>query len=44
MLRGGLFTQEYLLEGIMGSDAWKALDISMVALACIGSARRIRST
>ena len=26
MLRGGLFTQEYLLEGIKDSDAWKALD------------------
>ena len=26
MLRGGLFTHEYLLEGIKDSDAWKALD------------------
>ena len=26
MLRGGLFTREYLLEGIKDSDAWKALD------------------
>jgi len=26
MLRGSLFTQEYLLEGIKASDAWKSLD------------------
>jgi hypothetical protein len=26
MLRGGLFTREYLLEGIKDSEAWKALD------------------
>jgi hypothetical protein len=26
MLRGGLFTRDYLLEGIKDSDAWKALD------------------
>jgi len=28
MLRGGLFTREYLLEGIKESEAWKALDDS----------------
>jgi hypothetical protein len=31
MLRGGLFTREYLLEGIKESDAWKALEDSEVA-------------
>ncbi len=31
MLRGGLFTREYLLEGIKESDAWKALDDSALA-------------
>lgn len=31
MLRGSLFTQEYLLEGIKDSEAWKALDESAVA-------------
>src|ERR1043166_3822691 len=31
MLRGSLFTQEYLLEGIKDSEAWKALDEQVVA-------------
>lgn len=31
MLRGGLFTREYLLEGIKESEAWKALDDSSLA-------------
>src|SRR5579885_2454911 len=31
MLRGELFTREYLLEGIKESDAWKALDESALA-------------
>jgi hypothetical protein len=31
MLRGGLFTREYLLEGIKESKAWKALDDSNLA-------------
>lgn len=31
MLSGGLFTREYLLEGIKDSDAWKALDESALA-------------
>jgi hypothetical protein len=33
MLRGSLFTQEYLLEGINDSEAWKALDESALASA-----------
>ena len=33
MLRGSLFTQEYLLEGIKASDAWKSLgDQSVLAV------------
>lgn len=31
MLRGGLFTREYLLEGIKDSEAWKALDEKQLA-------------
>ena len=31
MLRGGLFTREYLLEGIKESEAWKTLDDSHLA-------------
>ena len=30
MLRGGLFTHEFLLEGIKESEAWKALDDSQL--------------
>lgn len=33
MLRGGLFTREYLLEGIKEFEAWKALDDSNLASA-----------
>jgi hypothetical protein len=33
MLRGSLFTREYLLEGIKDSEAWKALDQAAVDAA-----------
>lgn len=32
MLAGGLFTREYLFEGIKDSDAWKALDDARLAV------------
>ena len=31
MLQGGLFTRDWLTEGIAGATAWAALDISTVA-------------
>jgi hypothetical protein len=40
MLRGSLFTQEYLFEGIKDSEAWKELDESALAAlraACVTS-------
>jgi hypothetical protein len=44
MLRGSLFTQDYLLEGIKDSEAWKALDESAIASAraAIGESGDVR--
>ncbi len=41
MLRGSLFTREYLLEGIKDSEAWKALDEASVAAVRATVAERL---
>jgi hypothetical protein len=43
MLRGGLFTREYLLEGIKESDAWKSLDDSKVCDIRVEVEKRLSS-
>lgn len=41
MLRGALFTREYLLDGIRESDAWKALDDSKLTAIRAGIEKRL---
>ena len=43
MLRGGLFTHEYLLEGIKESEAWKALDDTAFASVRAEIEKRLNS-
>lgn len=34
MIQGGLFTRDFLLEGVMGEPAWRALGDALVEAAC----------
>ena len=49
MIDGGLFTRDFLLEGILDQDAWKALDDSAIggiraeALRLFGNLLKIRN-
>jgi len=43
MLRGGLFTREYLLEGIKESAAWKAFDDSSLVSIRTGVEKRLKA-
>ena len=31
MLNGGLFTRDFLIEGVCGTEAWAALDLPAIA-------------